>query len=178
MGISVKRCWTNTYSRSADGEAVLRSSVRGYLMSEAMHHLGIPTTRALSLVETGEPVLRDMFYDGRAAPEPGAVVCRVAPSFLRFGNFELFASRQDKDGLMNLCHYAIKRFFPSIDSKDEQAYRHFIKDLAKKTFELMLDWQRVGFTHGVMNTDNMSALGLTMNYIHLIITHTNECAQV
>ncbi|MFK7826061.1 MAG: YdiU family protein [Oligoflexales bacterium] len=162
--VQLKGAGLTPYSRSADGKAVLRSSVREYLMSEAMHHLGVETTRAISLVGTGEAVVRDMFYDGRAADEPGAVVCRLAPSFLRFGNFELFASRQDKAGLMQLCQYVIKRFFPSIDPMDEQAYRQFIKILGKKTVELIVEWQRVGFTHGVMNTDNMSAIGLTIDY--------------
>lgn len=152
------------YSRTADGKAVLRSSVREYLMSEAMHHLGIPSTRALSLVGTGEQVLRDMFYDGRPAYEPGAVVCRLAPSFLRFGNFELFAWRQDKDGLMQLCKYVMERFFPHIDPNNPQAYREFAQTIARKTIALIVEWQRVGFTHGVMNTDNMSAIGLTIDY--------------
>jgi uncharacterized protein YdiU (UPF0061 family) len=93
--LQLKGAGPTPYSRTADGRAVLRSSIREFLCSEAMHHLGVPTTRALSVVATGEPVLRDMFYDGNARPEPGAVVCRVAPSFIRFGNFEIFASRDD-----------------------------------------------------------------------------------
>src|SRR5579871_2190273 len=93
--LQLKGAGMTPYSRGADGRAVLRSSVREFLCSEAMHHLGVPTTRALSLVATGDQVERDMFYDGNAKPEPGAVVCRVAPSFIRFGNFELPASRGD-----------------------------------------------------------------------------------
>ncbi|MEE4380557.1 MAG: protein adenylyltransferase SelO family protein, partial [Pseudomonadales bacterium] len=95
--LQLKGAGPTPYSRMADGRAVLRSSVREFLCSEAMHHLGVPTTRALSLVTTGEEVIRDMFYDGNPRPEPGAVVCRVAPSFVRFGNFELFAAREDHD---------------------------------------------------------------------------------
>src|SRR5690606_19680026 len=91
--LQLKGAGPTPYSRHADGRAVLRSSIREFLCSEAMHHLGVPTTRALSLVATGEDVVRDMFYDGHPRPEPGAVVCRVAPSFLRFGSFELPASR-------------------------------------------------------------------------------------
>src|SRR5258705_1487846 len=91
--LQLKGAGPTPYSRTADGRAVLRSSIREFLCSEAMHHLGVPTTRALSLVATGEPVVRDMFYDGHPRTEPGAIVCRVAPSFIRFGNFELPASR-------------------------------------------------------------------------------------
>src|SRR3954470_22280921 len=94
--LQLKGAGPTPYSRTADGRAVLRSSVREFLCSEAMHHLGIPTTRAQSLVATGDPVLRDMLYDGNARMEPGAVVCRVAPSFMRFGNFQLPASRNDE----------------------------------------------------------------------------------
>src|SRR5512146_169654 len=104
--LQLKGAGPTPYSRGADGRAVLRSSVREFLCSEAMHHLGIPTTRALSLVLTGEPVVRDMFYDGRPASEPGAIVCRVAPSFLRFGNFEIFAARRDHGVLKQLADSA------------------------------------------------------------------------
>src|SRR6185295_6501659 len=107
--------------RHADGRAVLRSSIREFLCSEAMHHLGVPTTRALSLVATGEAVMRDMFYDGRAKPEPGAVVCRVAPSFIRFGNFELPTSRRDTALLEQLVTFAIDRDAPELVSADGPA---------------------------------------------------------
>src|SRR5579859_4050237 len=93
--VQLKGAGPTPYSRTADGRAVLRSSVREFLCSEAMHHLGVPTTRALCLVATGEAVMRDMFYDGRPKAEPGAIVCRVAPSFIRFGNFELPTARED-----------------------------------------------------------------------------------
>ncbi|MGD5182302.1 protein adenylyltransferase SelO family protein, partial [Xanthomonas citri pv. citri] len=107
--LQLKGAGPTPYSRGADGRAVLRSSLREFLCSEAMHHLGVPTTRALSLVGTGEEVVRDMFYDGHPRPEPGAVVCRVAPSFLRFGSFELPASRRDDALLEQLARTCIGR---------------------------------------------------------------------
>ncbi|MBL8461267.1 MAG: YdiU family protein, partial [Thauera sp.] len=103
--LQLKGAGPTPYSRFADGRAVLRSSLREFLCSEAMHHLGVPTTRALSLVGTGETVVRDMLYDGNPRPEPGAVVCRVAPSFIRFGNFEIFASRGEEALLERLIDF-------------------------------------------------------------------------
>jgi uncharacterized protein YdiU (UPF0061 family) len=150
------------YSRRADGRAVLRSSVREYLMSEAMHYLGVPTTRALSLVGTGEQVLRDMFYDGHPAHEPGAIVMRVAPTFLRFGNFEMPAARNEIQNLRQLVDWTIERYFPHITGEDK--ILTWFKEVVDRTARLMAEWQRVGFVHGVMNTDNMSILGLTIDY--------------
>lgn len=150
------------YSRRADGRAVLRSSVREYLMSEAMHYLGVPTTRALSLVATGEPVLRDMFYNGNPQYEPGAIVMRVAPSFLRFGNFEILAARQEPENLKHLAEWTIARFFPHITGEDRVL--QWFAEVVDRTAALMVAWLRVGFVHGVMNTDNMSVLGLTIDY--------------
>ena len=150
------------YSRRADGRAVLRSSLREYLMSEAMHHLGVPTTRALSLVTTGEPVLRDMFYDGRPAYEPGAIVMRVAPSFLRFGNFEILAARNELQNLKKLTDWTIDRFYGHIEGPDRVL--KWFREIVQRTAQLMVEWLRVGFVHGVMNTDNMSVLGLTIDY--------------
>ena len=95
---------------------MLRSSLREFVCSEAMHHLGVPTTRALSLVGTGEEVVRDMFYDGHAAPEPGAIVCRVAPSFVRFGNFQILTSRGEDEALKTLAGYVMREHFPGVDS--------------------------------------------------------------
>ncbi|MDB5252490.1 MAG: hypothetical protein JWP27_1659 [Flaviaesturariibacter sp.] len=151
------------YSRRADGRAVLRSSVREYLMSEAMHALGVPTTRALSLVSTGEPVLRDMFYDGHPAHEPGAIVMRVAPSFLRFGSFEMPAARNEIDNLRTLVNWTIDRYYPHLPTGPDRILAWFA-EVAEKTAFLMAEWMRVGFVHGVMNTDNMSILGLTIDY--------------
>jgi serine/tyrosine/threonine adenylyltransferase len=160
--LQLKGAGPTPYSRRADGRAVLRSSVREYLMSEAMFHLGVPTTRALSLVTTGEPVLRDMFYNGNAAYEPGAIVMRVAPSFLRFGNFEILAAREETDLLQKLTGWTIKRYFPHITGEDPVLA--WFSEVLDRTASLVVEWLRVGFVHGVMNTDNMSILGLTIDY--------------
>ncbi|MEO1971025.1 MAG: protein adenylyltransferase SelO family protein, partial [Pirellulaceae bacterium] len=117
--LQLKGAGPTPYSRTADGLAVLRSSVREFLCSEAMYHLGVPTTRALSLVLTGEQVMRDMFYDGHPQLEPGAVVCRVAPSFVRFGSFQIFAARQDLVNLRRLADYTIRHDFPHLDHADD-----------------------------------------------------------
>ena len=162
--LQLKGAGLTPYSRGADGRAVLRSSVREFLCSEAMHHLGVPTTRALSLVETGEPVLRDMFYDGHAAPEPGAIVCRAAPSFIRFGNFELPASRGDVGLLRQLVDFTIRRDFPELAGQGEALYAEWFAQVCERTATMIAHWMRVGFVHGVMNTDNMSILGLTIDY--------------
>ncbi len=152
------------YSRHADGRAVLRSSVREYLMSEAMYHLRIPTTRALSLSLTGENVVRDMMYSGNPQEEKGAVAVRTAESFLRFGHFELMSAQKEIDTLQKLTDFTIKNYFPEITSVGEQKYKDFFQSVCTKTADLMVEWFRVGFVHGVMNTDNMSILGLTIDY--------------
>ena len=162
--LQLKGAGPTPYSRRADGRAVLRSSIREFLCSEAMHHLGIPTTRALSLVATGDEVVRDMFYDGHPEPEPGAIVCRVAPSFLRFGHFELPASRGDIELLRQLVDFSIQRDYPDLPGEGEARYAAWFREIAERTARLMAEWMRVGFVHGVMNTDNMSALGLTIDY--------------
>ncbi|WP_426699979.1 protein adenylyltransferase SelO [Rhodanobacter sp. Col0626] len=162
--LQLKGAGLTPYSRGADGRAVLRSSVREFLCSEAMHHLGVPTTRALSLVGTGESVLRDMFYDGNAAPEPGAIVCRVAPSFIRFGNFELPASRGDTALLKQLVDFTVRRDFPELEGSGEALYADWFAQVCERTAAMVAHWMRVGFVHGVMNTDNMSILGLTIDY--------------
>jgi uncharacterized protein YdiU (UPF0061 family) len=162
--LQLKGAGLTPYSRGADGRAVLRSSVREFLCSEAMHHLGVPTTRALSLVDTGEPVLRDMFYDGHAKAEPGAIVCRVAPSFIRFGNFELPASRGDTALLRQLVDFTIRRDYPQLQGQGEALYAEWFAQVCERTATMIAHWMRVGFVHGVMNTDNMSILGLTIDY--------------
>ena len=164
--LQLKGAGRTPYSRSADGRAVLRSSIREFLASEAMHHLGVPTTRALCLVATGEPVVRDMFYDGHPRTEPGAIVCRVAPSFIRFGNFELPASRGDVDLLERLVGFTIGRDFPELVAGDDiQALRaEWFGQVCERTARMVAHWMRVGFVHGVMNTDNLSILGLTIDY--------------
>ncbi len=162
--IQLKGAGPTPYSRRADGRAVLRSSVREFLCSEAMHHLGVPTTRALALVSTGEDVMRDLLYDGNARLEPGAIVCRVAPSFLRFGNFELFAARDDLENLTRLGAHTLNAHFPELGAPSPAAYRALLAEIARRTAELMVSWMAKGFVHGVMNTDNMSVLGLTIDY--------------
>jgi len=162
--LQLKGAGPTPYSRSADGLAVMRSSVREFLCSEAMHHLGVPTTRALSLVGTGDAVMRDMFYNGNVKPEPGAIVCRVAPSFIRFGNFEIFSSRDDIENLRKLTDFVIETQFEEIDVLDPDKYVLFLNEVVSRTAEMVVEWMRVGFVHGVMNTDNMSILGLTIDY--------------
>ncbi len=174
--LQLKGAGPTPYSRSADGRAVLRSSIREFLCSEAMHHLGVPTTRALCLVATGEEVVRDMFYDGHPRAEPGAIVCRVAPSFVRLGNFELPASRGDAALVRDLVDFTIRRDFPHLlatgsdavlrsDQPLEEALRAaWFAEVCERTARMIAHWMRVGFVHGVMNTDNLSVLGLTIDY--------------
>ncbi len=162
--LQLKGAGETPYSRSADGLAVLRSSIREHLCSEAMFHLGVPTTRSLSLMLSGDQVLRDMLYDGNAAFEKGAIVCRVAPAFIRFGNFQIFTSRGDVENLRKLTDFTIKHYFPTVEQGTKKGYIEFFKQVAERTMEMVVHWQRVGFVHGVMNTDNMSILGLTIDY--------------
>jgi uncharacterized protein YdiU (UPF0061 family) len=130
-----------------------------------MHHLGIPTTRALSLITTGEQVIRDMLYDGNPRPEPGAIVCRVSPSFTRFGHFEILAARGELTLLQQLIDFTIKRDFPEIiQTSSPDRFGIWFKIVCERTARLVVEWLRVGFVHGVMNTDNMSILGLTIDY--------------
>jgi len=162
--LQLKGAGPTPYSRTADGLAVLRSSVREFLCSEAMFHLGVATTRALSLVTTGESVVRDMFYDGNPKPEPGAVVCRVSPSFLRFGNYQIFTSRGEIEELRQLVDYTIRTDFPHLGEPGRDTYLAWYQEICERTAAMIVDWMRVGFVHGVMNTDNMSILGLTIDY--------------
>ncbi|WP_274475093.1 protein adenylyltransferase SelO [Mangrovimonas aestuarii] len=162
--LQLKGAGETPYSRQGDGFAVLRSSIREYLCSEAMYYLGVPTTRALSLALTGDKVLRDVMYDGNPAYEKGAVVCRVSPTFLRFGNYEIFAARNDVKNLKILVDYTLKHFYPHLGAPSKEAYAAFFKEVVDRTLEMIVHWQRVGFVHGVMNTDNMSILGLTIDY--------------
>ena len=167
--LQLKGAGPTPYSRRADGRAVLRSSLREFLCSEAMHHLGVPTTRALSLVLTGEQVLRDMFYDGNPRSSPAPIVCRVAPSFIRFGNFQLPASR----GELPLLESADRLHDPprlsrAAERRRSRPIRRCAPSGSRRSASgprgWSPDWMRVGFVHGVMNTDNMSILGLTIDY--------------
>ncbi|MBK9655578.1 MAG: YdiU family protein [Rhodanobacteraceae bacterium] len=162
--LQLKGAGRTPYSRHADGRAVLRSSLREFVCSEAMHALGVPTTRALSLVATGDEVVRDMFYNGNARAEPGAIVCRVAPSFIRFGHFELPASRKDLPLLEKLVDFTLARDYPQLTGSMEQRRAAWFIEVCERTARLIAQWMRVGFVHGVMNTDNLSILGLTIDY--------------
>ncbi len=162
--LQLKGAGPTPYSRTADGLAVLRSSLREFVCSEAMHALGVPTTRALSLVLTGEQVLRDMFYDGNPRHEPGAVVCRVAPSFIRFGNFQILTAQRDEKTLRQLMDYCIETHDADLGPPDPSAYVRWFERVCERSCEMVVHWMRVGFVHGVMNTDNMSIHGLTIDY--------------
>ena len=162
--LQLKGAGPTPYSRTADGLAVLRSSIREFLCSEAMYHLGVPTTRALSLTLTGESVIRDMFYNGNRRAEPGAVVCRVAPCFTRFGSFQILTARRDQSLLKQLADHTIRTHHPHLGEPCPNTYLAWFSEVCHKTAEMIVHWQRVGFVHGVMNTDNMSILGLTIDY--------------
>lgn len=162
--LQLKGAGHTPYSRFADGKAVLRSSLREFLCSEAMHHLGVPTTRALSLVTTGEQVVRDVLYNGNPAPEAGAVVCRVAPSFLRFGSYQIHTANGDLETLKELVRHTLKNHFPNHSGDDDAGLIAWLTHVAEQTAEMISHWMRVGFVHGVMNTDNMSIHGLTIDY--------------
>ena len=146
-----------------DGRAVLRSSIREFLCSEAMHALGIPTTRALCMTGSPAPVQREEV-------ETAAVVTRVAPSFIRFGHFEHFSARNQIDELRTLADYVIDRYYPgcredqAVSAFSGNAYAALLQAVSERTAALLAQWQAVGFCHGVMNTDNMSILGLTIDY--------------
>ena len=159
--IQLKGAGRTPYSRMGDGRAVLRSSIREYLCSEAMHGLGIPTTRALCLVASPEPVRRETM-------ETAAVVTRIAPSFLRFGHFEHFAARDQKGSLQALADHAIEHHLPQSRERASawggNVYAGLLDEVQQRTAQLLAQWQAAGFCHGVMNTDNMSLLGLTLDY--------------
>ena len=161
--IQLKGAGRTPYSRMGDGRAVLRSSIREFLCSEAMHGLGIPTSRALCI--TGSPGLVR-----REELETAAVVTRVAPSFVRFGHFEHFAANDQEEQLRTLANYVIDRYYPECRSPEATSpwggnpYAALLHSVSERTAQLMAQWQAVGFCHGVMNTDNMSILGLTLDY--------------
>lgn len=154
--LQLKGAGRTAFSRFADGRAVLRSTIREYLCSEAMHALGIPTTRALAMTASPEPVYRETI-------ETAAVLVRMAPTFIRFGSFELFASRKQNAELAILADYTIDRYFPAIGRGGDR-YVEFFAEVVTRTARLMAAWQAVGFAHGVMNTDNFSIVGLTLDY--------------
>jgi uncharacterized protein YdiU (UPF0061 family) len=154
--LQLKGAGPTPYSRMGDGRAVLRSSIREFLCSEAMAALGVPTTRALALVGSPLPVIRESF-------ETAAVVTRVAPSFVRFGSFEHWASKGDVEHLRQLADYVIETSYPELQSTD-QPYLALLRVVMERSAELVAHWQAIGFCHGVLNTDNMSILGVTLDY--------------
>jgi len=167
--LQLKGAGPTPYSRQGDGFAVLRSSIREYMCAEAIHHLGIPTTRSLTLCTTGESIARDVFYDGNVTMEQGAIVCRAAHSFIRFGNFEIHAAYEETDLLKQLADYVITRDFTHLGkltpgANNSDIYQQWFREILKTTANTVAQWQRVGFVHAVMNTDNMSILGQTIDY--------------
>lgn len=160
LEIQLKGAGRTPYSRMGDGRAVLRSSIREFLCSEAMQGLGIPTTRALSVTGSDAPIRRETI-------ETAAVVTRVAPSFIRFGHFEHFAAKDQPEELRRLADFVIDRYYPACRTSDKfagNAYAALLEAVSERTAALLAQWQAVGFCHGVMNTDNMSILGLTLDY--------------
>jgi len=160
LEIQLKGSGLTPYSRMGDGRAVLRSSIREFLCSEAMHALGIATTRALCVIGSDEPIRRETW-------ETAAVVTRVAPSFIRFGHFEHFSARSQCVELKTLADYVIERYYPQCRTRSEigaNAYAALLQQVTERTAVMVAQWQAVGFCHGVMNTDNMSILGLTLDY--------------
>ena len=174
--LQLKGSGQTLYSRQGDGRAVLRSSIREYLMSEAMHGLGIETTRALAIIGSDQKVFREDW-------ESTSIVLRVSPSWIRFGTFEYFAHNNKPEELKALLEYAIEECYPHL-SIEKNRYLYFFTEVVGKTARLMATWQAVGFNHGVMNTDNMSIAGLTIDYgpyaflddynINHICNHTDQ----
>eukprot|EP00903_Cladosiphon_okamuranus_P008307 g7991.t1 len=177
--IQFKGAGLTPYSRTADGRKVLRSSIREFLCSEAMHFLDIPTTRAAALVTSDTKVRRDVFYTGNVIQERASIVTRLAPTFLRFGSFEIFKPRDARTGRdgpsagndalrLQMLEYAVRRFFPDAAAAGPEGskarYLGMYEEVVRSTAELVAKWQCVGFTHGVLNTDNMSLVGLTIDY--------------
>jgi uncharacterized protein YdiU (UPF0061 family) len=156
MELQLKGAGLTPYSRMGDGRAVLRSSIREFLCSEAMAALGIPTTRALAITGSDQGVVRETV-------ETSAVVTRMAPSFVRFGSFEHWFYRDKPEELRQLADYVIHTFYPELTAEDNP-YQALLSEVTRRTARLMAQWQGVGFMHGVMNTDNMSILGLTLDY--------------
>jgi len=166
--IQFKGAGKTPFSRTADGRKVLRSSIREFLCSEAMHNLGVPTTRAGSIVVSFDTtVIRDKFYDGNAQAEPTSIITRLAPTFIRFGSFEIIRRGGPSAGRLELAtqlaDYTIKTCYPQIEDTEEK-YKQLIKAVSEKTAELIAKWQLIGWCHGVMNTDNMSIAGVTLDY--------------
>ncbi|MGD8291976.1 MAG: YdiU family protein [Desulfobacterales bacterium] len=155
--IQLKGSGRTSFSRGGDGRCALGPAVREFIMSEAMNAMRVPTTRCLAVVTTGEPVFRETTL-------PGAVVTRVASSHIRIGTFQFFAARGDHQSLKTLCNYTIERHYPELQKEGENQYVSLIKKVADRQIQLVVEWMRVGFIHGVMNTDNTSLSGETIDY--------------
>ncbi|KAM5282434.1 protein adenylyltransferase SelO-like isoform 5-T5 [Hipposideros larvatus] len=162
--LQLKGSGKTPYSRNGDGRAVLRSSVREFLCSEAMHYLGIPTSRAASLVVSDDEVWRDQFYNGNIVKERGAVVLRVAKSWFRIGSLEILAHYGELDLLRTLLDFIIQEHFPSVNVQEPNRYVDFFSIVVSETAQLVALWMSVGFAHGVCNTDNFSLLSITIDY--------------
>lgn len=162
--LQLKGSGKTPYSRSGDGRAVIRSSVREFLCSEAMHFLGVPTSRAASLIVSEEPVLRDQFYNGNVKTERGAVVLRLARSWFRIGSLEVLSQSGEIDLLRKLLNFVIGEHFPFITPHDPEKYLVFFSTVVNETAHLIARWTSVGFAHGVCNTDNFSLLSITIDY--------------
>uniref|UniRef100_A0A669CUH1 Selenoprotein O n=1 Tax=Oreochromis niloticus TaxID=8128 RepID=A0A669CUH1_ORENI len=162
--LQLKGSGKTPYSRSGDGRAVIRSSVREFLCSEAMHFLGVPTSRAASLIVSEEPVLRDQFYNGNVKAERGAVVLRLAKSWFRIGSLEILSQSGEIDLLRKLLNFVIDEHFPFINPDNPEKYLVFFSTVVNETADLIAQWMSVGFAHGVCNTDNFSILSITIDY--------------
>ncbi|XP_053118339.1 protein adenylyltransferase SelO-like isoform X3 [Hemicordylus capensis] len=162
--LQLKGSGRTPYSRNGDGRAVLHSSVREFLGSEAMHYLGIPTSRAASLVVSDDDVWRDRFYNGNIKKERGAIVLRVSKSWFRIGSLEILAHSGELDLLRTLVDFVIDEHFPTIDMNDSNRYLAFFSRVLSETADLIAMWMSVGFAHGVCNTDNFSLLSITIDY--------------
>jgi len=162
--LQLKGSGKTPYSRDADGRAVLRSSIREFLCSEAMYYLGIPTSRAAAIVVSDDPVVRDQFYNGFPKTEKAAVVLRLAPSWFRFGSLEILAHNKELTSLKKLLDFILTEHYSQINLHDVDKYIELFRQIAHKTIDLTVCWQSVGFVHGVLNTDNMSMLGITIDY--------------
>ncbi|XP_022204993.2 protein adenylyltransferase SelO isoform X1 [Nilaparvata lugens] len=162
--LQLKGAGRTPYSRDGDGRAVLRSSIREYLASEAMFYLGVPTSRAGAIIVSDDLVMRDPLYDGHPVMEKTAVVLRLAQSWFRFGSFEILAKNNEIDILRDLVNFIIEEHYPTIDANNEDKVVELFSEITRLSFDLVVHWQTIGFVHGVLNTDNMSVLGITIDY--------------
>ncbi|XP_021373897.1 selenoprotein O-like [Mizuhopecten yessoensis] len=177
--IQFKGSGLTPYSRTADGRKVLRSTIREFLCSEAIFHLGIPSTRAMTCMTSDSRVVRDIFYDGHPIHERCSIVLRIAPTFLRFGSFEIFKPMDPETGrkgpsvgktdiLIQMLDYTVKTFYTEIwdqfKEDKQKMYLEFFREVVRRTARLVAEWQCVGWCHGVLNTDNISICGVTIDY--------------